>query len=76
MHRISDIRARAQNSYGFTVNVVFAETVPEVAVMVVAEADVTDCAVASPVALIVAASWFDEFQVTELVMSGVLPSCR
>jgi len=44
--------------------------------MVVAEADVTDCAVASPVALIVAASWFDEFQVTELVMSGVLPSCR
>jgi hypothetical protein len=51
--------ARAKNNYGFTVKVVFAETVPEVAVMVVAEAAVTDFAVASPLASMVATSMFD-----------------
>ena len=59
--------------YGFTVRLVEALTVPDVAVIVV----VPDAfAVASPVLLIVATLVLDELQVIPFVMSRVLPSAN
>jgi len=54
-----------------TVRAVFPETVPEVAVMVVVP---TVTAVAKPLALTVATDVFDEVQVTDVVISWVVPS--
>lgn len=46
---------------------------PEVAVMFVVWVTVTDCAVAKPLASIVAAVGSDEFQVADVVRSTVPP---
>ena len=46
---------------------------PEVAVMFVVWVTVTDCAVAKPLASIVAAVGLDEFQVADVVRSTVPP---
>jgi hypothetical protein len=63
-------------TYGLTVSTVVAETVPEVAEIVVVVGEATLKAVASPVASIVAVLVSDEAQVAELLMSWVDPSDR